>query len=692
MNKKKSFAHKINTKVFGPNMQVRLLILIIVSFALLAFLTFRLFMINHENTEVYAKRVYDNLRYTNKSILAKRGEIVDRNGTVLAYSQKVYNLILDPKEYYKKETDKELNIKAVADNFGYTYSEIKQMYESYDSKTQKAYVKIKTQITEQEAAGYIAAKQENAEITASWLEEEYMRIYPYGDLAAPVIGYASETSGVIGVESYYNDYLTGTNGREYGYVSEDADLETTIKSSTNGCRVQLTLDINIQRIVQNKIKEFNEEYGSLTTSVIIADPNDGSILAMAQYPTFDLNDPKNLSGYYTDEEIAEMTDDEKVNAFYGIWSNYCVSNIYEPGSVFKTFTIASGIENGKLDGTEEYYCDGAETVQGVSISCAHTEGHGELTLSQALEESCNDALMQIVAGIGTETFAPFIRQLGFGAKTGIDLPGEEYGLLYNQDAMTAIDLATNSFGQNLNVTMVQQVAAFSSIINGGNYYQPHILKKISSVQGETVAENNGVLVKQTISKETGETMKQYLKNVVDYGTGSYLQIPGYSVAGKTGAAEKQPRDKTHYLISFMGFMPAENPEVLFYVIIDEPEVEDFSSSRAAQVLAHDIMVDLIPYLEIYPEDPSYEININHKDEPEYEFETDENGDIIWPTDEEGNPYEYETEGANDDNEPLTEPSGEEQTEPSQETTENAAPQEETTPEQNVETAASESAG
>ena len=356
-----------------------------------------------------------------------------------------------------------------------------------------------------------------------------------------------------------------------------------------------------------------------------------------------------------------MDNDAMVDALYDVWSNYCVSTIFEPGSVFKAFTIASGIEEGILDGTEEYLCDGHEVVMGTKISCAHPEGHGLLTVSQALEESCNDALMQMAAAIGKDVFYDYVSRFNFGAKTGVDLPGEEYGLVIKKDLVTDIDLATNSFGQNLNVTMVQEVAAFSSLINGGNYYQPHLVKEIKSAGGEVLLENDSVLVRKTVSEETSQTLRGYLKNVVDYGTGGYLKIAGYSVGGKTGAAEKQPRDKQHYVTSFIGFMPAEEPQVVFYVVLDEAQVEDFDTSRAAQELARDIMIELIPYLEIYPVDESYEINVGglpaptqSQPESSAEYVTDENGETV--TDAEGNPETVE----------ATEPPTQESTQPSSE--------------------------
>ncbi len=636
-----AFVKKIKTRKLRRKMKIKLII--VVSFVVVALFLLAGVMINisRNSKDKYAKKVFDNLHYKNSTILAKRGDITDRTGTVLAYSEKVYNLILDPNTYWLDDTDRELNLNALVEYLGCDRQELIDIFESQKG-VNCAYKRVKRYLTYDEVQEYRAAKEADSKINSSWLEEEYIRTYPFGSMLASVLGYATESTGVIGIENYYNSYLTGTNGREYGYVGEDLDVETTIKPAVNGNTIELTINSNIQRIVENKIREFNEAYGSKHTAVMIVNPNNGQILSMAQYPTFDLNNPSDLSAYYTEEELAQMDNEQTVDALYDVWSNFCVSNIYEPGSVFKAFTIASGIEEGILDGTETYYCDGSEVVMGTKISCAHPEGHGELTVSQALEESCNDALMQMAAVIGKNVFYTYVDRFNFGAKTGVDLPSEEYGLVINKDIVTDIDLATNSFGQNLNVTMVQEMAAFCSLINGGYYYQPHLVKEIKSTGGEVLVENESVLVRRTVSEETSKILRGYLKNVVDYGTGGYLKIAGYSVGGKTGAAEKQPRDKQHYVTSFIGFMPAEEPQVAFYVVLDEAQVADFDTSRAAQELARDIMIDLIPYLEIYPVDESYEINVGglptptgQQTEAQVEYVTDENGETV--TDAEGNP-------------------------------------------------------
>ena len=681
-----AFVKKIKTRKLRRKMKIKLII--VVGFVVVALFLLAGVMINISKTskDKYAKKVFDNLKYKNSTILAKRGDITDRTGTVLAYSEKVYNLILDPNSYWLDDTDRELNLNVLVQYLGCDRQELIDIFESQRGNN-CAYKRIKRYMTYDEVQEYKAAKEADNKINSSWLEEEYVRTYPFDSMLASVLGYATESTGVIGIENYYNSYLTGTNGREYGYVGEDLDVETTIKPAVNGNIIELTIDSNVQRIVENKIREFNEAYGSKHTAVMIVNPDNGQILSMAQYPTFDLNNPNDLSAYYTEEELAQMDNEQTVDALYDVWNNFCVSNIYEPGSVFKAFTIASAIEEGILDGTETYYCDGSEVVMGTKISCAHPEGHGELTVSQALEESCNDALMQMAAVIGKDIFYNYVDRFNFGAKTGIDLPSEEYGLVIKKDVVTDIDLATNSFGQNLNVTMVQEMAAFCSLINGGYYYQPHLVKEIKSTGGEVLVENESVLVRRTVSEETSKTLREYLKNVVDYGTGGYLKIAGYSVGGKTGAAEKQPRDKQHYVTSFIGFMPAEDPQIAFYVVLDEAQVEDFDTSRAAQELARDIMIDLIPYLEIYPVDESYEINVGGlptqtepQTETQIEYVTDGNGETV--TDADGNPETVAPSGTSE-SETTEEPgedvtgASEEQPEPSGEVPpENAA--EETT--------------
>lgn len=561
--------------------------------------------------EKYRKQVLDNMTYDSATIAARRGDITDRNGTILAYSTKVYNVIVDAKVLLSESSYYEPTIEALA-----KYFEIdRDKLETYIKENPKnSYYRLLKTLPEDKLTGFKEEMKKNSNIKGVWFEDEYQREYPFGSLAADLLGFSSSANGgELGMEKYYNDYLEGIDGRKYGYIDNES-LETTVKAAVNGNTVVSTIDANIQNIVEGAIADFNKEHGSKNTAVIVMDPNNGEILSMASAPTFDLNNPRDLTPFYTDEEIKAMDDEKYMNALSEIWSNYCLSTVYEPGSVFKTFTISSILDENLIDPNKQFECDGKGIYNNSTILCHGGQGHGLLTMKGALEESCNDCLMQFSQIEGKENFSQYIRRFRFGSKTGIDLPGEEAGILIDPATMMDVDLATNAFGQNLNVTMVQSISAFASVINGGNYYQPHVVKEIKNSSGDTVNNIQPKKICQTVSASTSDTMRDYLEGVVKEGTGSLVYIDGYSIGGKTGAAEKQPRDKQKYIISFMGFAPVEDPEVLIYVVIDEPDVEDFDTSYAAQQLSYNIFLKLLPYLGIYPDDESKEIQIFNEEQ------------------------------------------------------------------------------
>ena len=415
-----------------------------------------------------------------------------------------------------------------------------------------------------------------------------------------------------GVENSYNSVLNGTNGREYGYLNSDSNFEKTVIDAQNGNDVTLTIDANIQKIVEDKIAAFEEEYrdaaregaGSKHVGVIVMNPQNAEVLAMANYPNYDSSNPRDLSAYYTQEEIDAMDDDAELDALNQLWSNFCITYTYEPGSTVKPFTVACGLDTGTLDPNRTFICDGYETISGHDIHCVNTNGHGLETVEDALKNSCNDALMQMSYDIGPENFSKYQQIFGFGTKTNIDLPGEARtdSLIYTEDQLSTINLATNSFGQNFNVTMVQVASAFCSIINGGNYYQPHVVKKITDENGNVIQEDNGTLLKKTVSSSTSELLKQYLYATVSDGTGKYAKVPGYSMGGKTGTAQKLPRGQGNYLVSFIGFAPVDNPQLLVYVVVDEPNAEEEFHSTFAQEIAKGIFEETLPYLNIYPDE------------------------------------------------------------------------------------------
>ena len=456
----------------------------------------------------------------------------------------------------------------------------------------------------------------NPNIKGVWFEKEYQRNYPFGTLASSLIGFTSSGNvGTIGLENYYNNVLNGVNGREYGYLNSDSAFEKTVIAPIDGNTVVSTIDRNIQAIVEEKILEFNETYrdnyregaGSTNTAVIIMNPNTGEILAMAEYPTFDLNNPRDYSLVMTEEEMEseeEISDEELFNRLNALWKNYCITETYEPGSVQKAFTIATGLETGALNTNMSFICDGSELISGHTIRCVNRTGHGTETLEKALMDSCNDSLMQMSYLIGEENFLTYQETFNFGMKTGIDLPGEANtsSLVYKLDNITRLDMATNSFGQNFNCTMIQMASAFSSLINGGYYYQPRLVNKIVDADGGTVNAYEPILLKQTVSQKTSDTLRTYLESVVSTGTAGTAKVDGYSMGGKTGTAEKLPRKSGNYVVSFIGFAPVEDPELVIYCVVDEPNSEDQPHSYYAQNIVREILKEVLPYMNVYQDE------------------------------------------------------------------------------------------
>ena len=625
MSEKKRKKWQYIRQSFPKRMQKKLVVLFMAIVLAFVFLIGKIIYINVTNGERYTKKVLDQQQYSSRTIPFKRGDIVDRNGTTIATSERVYNVILDAAVMLDSEDEKvDEEMIAVAkevlqEAFGIEASAVDEVVENNPNGR---YNIMKKRATYAEAQKFEALKQEvyidedgdeqkvYPNLSHVWLEEDYIRKYPYHTLASDVIGFTvSGNVGNGGLEASYNDILNGTDGREYGYLDTDSSLERTVKEAINGKTIVSTIDISLQSIIEKHIIAFNEAHkdgarageGSANTAVIIANPNTGEILAEASYPNYDLNDPRDLTLYYSEEELEAMTDKERLNTLMSLWNNFCVSEIFEPGSTIKPFTVGAGLENGTLSGGETYYCDGSLEVGGWTIGCHDRDGHGVQDLGDGIANSCNVCMMHIAASMGTEEFSKYQSVFSFGQETGIDLPGEATGLLYDPEDMDVTTLATNSFGQNLNVTMTQMVAAFSSLINGGNYYEPYIVKQIQDANGNVIENKDPVLLKRTISEETSELLKQYMKQTMTSGTGKNAQVEGYSIGAKTGTAEKQPRDDKKYVLSFMGFAPADNPEVLVYVVIDEPNVKKQDESIYVTDLAREIMTDVFPYLNITKE-------------------------------------------------------------------------------------------
>ena len=601
-------------KKFPKRMQMKLAWSFLAAIILFLLLIIRITYINASKGSKYKKVVLDQRVYDSRVIPFKRGDIVDSNGTKLATSERVYHLILDAKLLLEEEKCVEPTIKVLTEHFDIPETDIRTALEE---KKNSHYVILKKNLTydqSQEFNEILDDDETYPNVTGIWLEEDYKRNYPYGSLASTVIGFAgSSNQGALGIESAYNSVLNGTNGRKYGYLENTSSQDATVKAAENGKTVVTTLDVTLQKMIEDSIKEFNDahagearqgEPGSKNTAVIVMDPNTGAILAMAGYPNFDLNNPEDMSSVYTEEQLSQMTDEEKSDARNLLWRNFCVSDAFEPGSTMKPFTVAAGLETGAITGNETYYCDGFLHVGDFDIKCHLTSGHGTQTVEDAVANSCNVALMHIAEAIGIEDFTKYQRIFGFGQYTGIDLPGEAStaSLLYTAETMGVTDLATNSFGQSFNVSMIQLATGFCSLINGGNYYEPHVVKQIQDEDGNILETKDPVLLKKTISAETSEQVKKYMKAVVDRGTGTATAVEGYDIGGKTGTAEKLPRKNGKYILSFIGYAPQDNPEVVVYVVIDEPNVANQSQSSYVTELSQKIMAKIFPYLNITKSD------------------------------------------------------------------------------------------
>ena len=648
-NKEYKKKRKINNRM----KQKLALIFVLIVLALVG-LSVRIVYINETNGEKYTKKVLQQQESNSLTLAYRRGDIYDRNGTVLATSEKVYNVILDPKVLTDHE---ELNkgcidatLTALSEHFSYTKSELTTIY---NEKKSSSYVVLEKQMTKDEISGFQAKMDEaGSKVKGVWFEEGYKRMYPYDTLGCNVIGYTvSGNVGQYGIEEYYSSTLNGTNGRSYTYLNEALEPEKVIHEATDGYSVMSTIDVTLQGIVEDAIDGFMERYanayrtgdGAKTAACIMMDPRNGEILAMASNRKYDLNQPYDVvaNGLYTEEEAATLTDEERLNALNGLWRNFCVSDTFEPGSTVKPMTVAAALEAGTISTTEGYYCDGSQVVVAGQkpIHCAKRTGHGMITLEGALMFSCNDALMQIAAKMGYNEFVRYQRLFNFGLRTGIDLPGEsrtDTVVYYVGDDAPYVnlqigpaELATCSFGQGFNVSMIQVASAFSSCINGGYYYQPHVVKKVMDSNGGTVEEMEGNLLRTTISEQTSAKIKDYLYSTM-YGpvdgngnsaTGKKARVAGYAMGGKTGTAQKIPRGNGNYLVSFIGYAPYDEPQVVCYVIVDEPNAAYQPTSSFAQEIWKEVMQKSLPYLNIYeteepPADMIDEYNATHAQKAE----------------------------------------------------------------------------
>ena len=592
--------------------------------------------INAKSGNKYTQQVLtqSQQQYTDTTVPFRRGSITDRNGTMLANSVKVYNLVLDCVEINNNEKYKEPTQNALEEYFEIEKDVVEGLLTSEKTKDSR-YQILKKEVTMDEKRVFeesleIPESKEEREalgeeeitrrqrVKGVYFEDTYKRIYPLGSLACDVIGFtdAGDTA-TWGLEGYYNSTLNGTNGRTFGYLSDSTSIEQNIINPVNGKNLTTTLDATIQEIVEKYISAFDralsagpnnkknaKKKGAENIAVIIENPNNGEILAMASSGTYDLNDPRDLTGSYTDIEIQQMDDEETREALFGMLKNYCVSQNFEPGSTFKPVVVASALESGAITENDRFICDGGEEIGEDYVRCAvYPDSHGSESLGEVIQNSCNDGMMAIGRRMGTNLFLEYQRKFNFGTRTGIDLPSEETGLLFSEENMYEMERSTSAFGQGFNCTMIQEIAAISAVVNGGTYYQPHLVKEITDEDGKTVKNISPNILKQPISQEVSAKVREYMGMSVTSGTSKSAKVQGYSMGGKTGTAEKlNEKEKGNYLVSFIGFAPLDKPEVVIYTVVDTPNVERQASSTYAQYLAQAILSEVLPYMNIYQDE------------------------------------------------------------------------------------------
>lgn len=683
---------------------------VVIIIAMIIF-TIRVLQINIKNGKEYSEAVVLQENYESSTIPYERGEILDRNGNVLANSEKTYSLIIEPNNIRLKPEYQTATRAAILKFFDISETELDEKlaiegdYGYYQNILQDlTYDKVR------EFENYCKS-DEGENVVGVYFETKYKRNYPNGTLACHLLGYTVDGNvGQYGIEGYYNDELNGVDGKSYSYMTGSDGLDSETVPAQNGETVVSTIDMNIQKIIEDNISEYMQNTGAKQIGIIAMDPNNGEVLGMASSRVYDPNDASNLEalknqivpitqevevdgadeaadslisveksteksteGVYLDDSenkkkaekaaekaaeattattektdqtedadttetteekknvkteevdydfsamteeefkdtISHFTKEQKSEALNYLWQNYCISDAIEPGSTYKALTIAGAMEDNVISDGDEFYCDGSQTpVEGESpVYCSYRAGHGTVDVKRALAVSCNDALMQIAEKEGPETFDKYQEIFNIGSKTGIDLQGETTGIKYSAKYLHPMELATSSFGQGVTTSMIQMAAGFCSVINGGNYYVPHVVKRLLDDDGNVVQDIEPVLVRKTISKEVSDYLRTYLQAVVEEGTGYAAGIEGYTIGGKTGTAEKLPRGNGKYVLSFIGFTPVENPQIMLYVVVDEPNLEDQEGSGAGAKLFNQVMSDLLPYLNVYAtnsEDVAYD--------------------------------------------------------------------------------------
>lgn len=537
----------------------------------------------------YYQQKAKTLHEREREIKAARGEIIDRNGKVLATNKAVCTISV----IHSQITDPERVIQVLADELGIEKEMIRKRVEKVSSRE-----KIKTNV-EKETGDRIRAY----ELDGVKVDEDFKRYYPYGNLASKVLGFTGgDNQGIIGLEVKYENYLKGVNGMIL--TTTDArgiELADTLEDRVepvSGDTLQVSLDYNIQEYAQQAAEKVMEEKQADAVVILILNPKTGEIYACVNIPEFDLNDPFTLP----EGTDSALNDEEKQAMLNQMWRNRSINDTYEPGSIFKVFTASAALEEGVVKEEDTFYCPGYKLVEDRRIRCARTTGHGSETFVQGVQNSCNPVFIEVGMRLGTENFYKYFEKFGLMGKTGVDLPGEAATIMHKKENVGQVELATMSFGQSFQVTPMQMATTVCSLVNGGKRITPHfgvaVYDAESGEKEETISYGKR---KQILSKETSEKMRRILETVVSEGGGKKAQIEGYRIGGKTATSQTLPRSANRYIGSFIGFAPADDPQVAAMAIVYNPQGIYYGGTIAAPVV-HDIFDNILPYLGIEREE------------------------------------------------------------------------------------------
>ena len=543
----------------------------------------RLGVIMTVKSEYYMQKA-DELHQRERRIKAKRGRILDRNGEILAANEVVCTVSV----IHSQIEDEDKVIKVLAGELDMDVEEVTKKVKKVSSMEY-----IKTNVAKD-----IGDVIREYDLPGVKIDEDYKRVYPYNELASKVLGFTgADNQGILGLEAKYDTYLSGTNGQiltlsDAGGIEIKGSREDRILP-VDGQDLYTTLDVNIQKYATQLAWETMVKKEAKQVSIIVMRPDNGEILAMANVPEYNLNSPYELN-YEPDEEEAQK---DKMDLLNNMWRNFCINDTYEPGSIFKTVTATAALETGVVGLNDSFTCSGATIVSDRRIRCHKTTGHGTQDFTHTVMNSCNPAFVEWGRRVGTDNMYLYMGKLGLLAKTGIDLSGEAGTIIHKQENVGAVELATMSFGQSFQITPVQMLRAVSAIVNGGRLVTPHFGLYTGSSDGSVVNEFAYSTQDEAISSQTSETMKKILEGVVSEGGGTKAYIDGYSIGGKTATSQKLPRGSGKYISSFIGFAPADNPQVIAMCLIDEPTGVYYGGTIAAPVVKT-LYENILPYIGI----------------------------------------------------------------------------------------------